>query len=33
MDASDFYSNYLLMNKRLGILIDLKKSSYKKIGK
>ena len=33
MDSSVFYSNYILQYKREGIIINLKSSSYKKIGK
>lgn len=33
IDAGEYYSNHLLPCKREGIFIDVKKSSYKKIGK
>lgn len=33
MDSSVFYSNYMLLYKNEDVTLDLKHSSYKKIGK
>jgi len=33
LDGGDFYSNHLLACKKEGIFIDLKNTSYKKMGK
>ena len=33
MDAGEYYSNHLLPCKREGVFIDVKSTSYKKIGK